>query len=341
MVLVVVVAGVGMSCAVAAVVLVVGDGVVGKSQAGRSSDPGRTTDPRGTATSAGSSRSSAGSAAASPSAASSWEASFHEALFQEASFQEALFQEALFQEALFQEASFQEALFQEALFQEALFQETEFQDAFAWAVLFQEALSKPAARAVKAAVTELLEREVRVRRVVLARRPRARLDDADAACAADICGPLAVSISAPLTWSGVKFGCRARMFAAAPATTGAANDVPAELHVAGRGDVAGALGDERRGRRHRPDHVAAGRRELGLGEAVDRVAPGRPRRNRGLLRVSRPVDVGGADRDHERIVAGAVDDAARAVGGAVVAGRRDDVMPLNQSCSTARSSGSM
>jgi hypothetical protein len=38
--------------------------------------------------------------------------------------------------------------------------------------------------------------------------------------------PLAVTISAPLTWSGVNVGCRARMFAAAPATTGAANDVP-------------------------------------------------------------------------------------------------------------------
>ena len=36
----------------------------------------------------------------------------------------------------------------------------------------------------------------------------------------------AVSMSAPLTWSGVHSGWRARIWAAAPATTGAANDVP-------------------------------------------------------------------------------------------------------------------
>ena len=33
-------------------------------------------------------------------------------------------------------------------------------------------------------------------------------------------------MSAPLTWSGVHSGWRARIWAAAPATTGAANDVP-------------------------------------------------------------------------------------------------------------------
>jgi hypothetical protein len=37
---------------------------------------------------------------------------------------------------------------------------------------------------------------------------------------------LAVSISAPLTWSGVHSGWTARMWAAAAATAGAANDVP-------------------------------------------------------------------------------------------------------------------
>src|SRR6266567_4736305 len=36
----------------------------------------------------------------------------------------------------------------------------------------------------------------------------------------------AVTIRAPLTWSGVQSGWRARMSAAAPDTTGAANDVP-------------------------------------------------------------------------------------------------------------------
>src|SRR5690242_5372351 len=37
---------------------------------------------------------------------------------------------------------------------------------------------------------------------------------------------LAVSIRAPLIWSGVQLGCRASSWAAAPATTGAANEVP-------------------------------------------------------------------------------------------------------------------
>jgi hypothetical protein len=36
----------------------------------------------------------------------------------------------------------------------------------------------------------------------------------------------AVTISAPLTWSGVDVGCAERIWAAAPATTGAANEVP-------------------------------------------------------------------------------------------------------------------
>jgi hypothetical protein len=40
----------------------------------------------------------------------------------------------------------------------------------------------------------------------------------------------AVNISAPLTWSGVHDGCRARICAAAPATTGAAKDVP-DIHM--------------------------------------------------------------------------------------------------------------
>ena len=42
--------------------------------------------------------------------------------------------------------------------------------------------------------------------------------------------PLAVSMSAPLTWSGVQLGYFARSCAAAPATTGAANEVP-DIHM--------------------------------------------------------------------------------------------------------------
>src|SRR5712691_3001922 len=37
-------------------------------------------------------------------------------------------------------------------------------------------------------------------------------------------------ISAPLTWSGVQLGCRARIWAAAPETCGAASDVP-DIHM--------------------------------------------------------------------------------------------------------------
>ena len=41
---------------------------------------------------------------------------------------------------------------------------------------------------------------------------------------------VAVAISAPFTWSGFQFGCSARICAAAPATCGAANDVP-DIHM--------------------------------------------------------------------------------------------------------------
>jgi hypothetical protein len=36
----------------------------------------------------------------------------------------------------------------------------------------------------------------------------------------------AAFMSAPFTWSGVQLGCLARIWAAAPDTTGAAKDVP-------------------------------------------------------------------------------------------------------------------
>src|SRR5581483_2294356 len=160
--------------------------------------------------------------------------SFQEALFQEAESQETLFQEALFQEALFQEAEFQETLFQEALFQEAefqeaLFQETEFQETFARTALFQEALSKR---------TELVPFEL----VVFRKASSARFGFGGLLAPGPKIGPIrtvptppapprfdrpvAVSIRAPFTWSGVQFGCWSRIVATAPETTGAANDVP-------------------------------------------------------------------------------------------------------------------
>jgi hypothetical protein len=45
-------------------------------------------------------------------------------------------------------------------------------------------------------------------------------------------GGTAASMRAPLTWSGVQLGLTERMCAAAPATTGAANEVP-DIHADG------------------------------------------------------------------------------------------------------------
>ena len=46
-------------------------------------------------------------------------------------------------------------------------------------------------------------------------------------------------MSAPLTWSGVHVGCAERIWAAAPATTGAANDVPDSWMYPGATTLAG------------------------------------------------------------------------------------------------------
>ena len=138
-------------------------------------------------------------------------------------------------------------------FHEALFQEAEFQEAFACAALFQEAASKQYRVPGRVPLDERAQAGVRVRRVVLVDRPgRPSTSPTPPAKPTDLSSGRAVSISAPLTWSGVKFGCRARMSAAVPDDDRGRERRARELHVAGRDDVLGPLGDERRVLGHRP-----------------------------------------------------------------------------------------
>jgi hypothetical protein len=161
------------------------------------------------------------------SAASSYESLFQEALFHEAEFQDALFHDALFQEAEFHEALFQDALFHEALFQEAEFYEALFHEALVFAELTQLALSKasPFAMCPLPDLTNSSSAAFGFGGSLTWVAALAVISPTPPASPAP--GIVrAVSISAPFTSSGVNLGCRARMSAAAPATTGAANDVP-------------------------------------------------------------------------------------------------------------------
>ena len=97
-----------------------------------------------------------------------------------------------------------------------------------------------------------------------------------------------------------------------------------QLDVAGRDYVVGLLHRERRRRRNRAHHVAAGRRQLRLREAVFRVAVRRPRRGRVVADGELSTEVDGADGHHERIVTRCVENAARPCRVAVVACGRDD-----------------
>src|SRR4051794_31936707 len=163
----------------------------------------------------------------SPSTASSCETEFQEALFQETLFQDAEFQETLFQEAEFQETLFQDAEFQEAEFQEALFQETLFHDAFPNAVLFHDAESNATPPVVASVATNWSRPAFGFGGLSTLAALFAVISPTPALPpTAAITTGRVVSIKAPFTWSGVKFGCRARISAATPETTGAANDVP-------------------------------------------------------------------------------------------------------------------
>ena len=80
--------------------------------------------------------------------------------------------------------------------------------------------------------------------------------------------------------------------------------------------------------RDRPDHEHARSAELGLGEAVLGAAVGRPRGDGVVPPADRAPYVHRPDRDHERVVAGRVEDAARTLGRAVVARGSDDDDPV-------------
>ena len=98
----------------------------------------------------------------------------------------------------------------------------------------------------------------------------------------------------------------------------------AQLHVAVAENVVGPFGRERGAVGHCPDHVAARSRQVGLREAVQGVAPGRPRSRSVVFGAERVRDVRRADRDHERIVGRCERDVALLPVDCEVASGRDD-----------------
>ncbi len=142
-----------------------------------------------------------------------------------------------------------------------------------------------------------------------------RLDHADAAGAAD--APFeprrAVSISAPLTWSGVKFGWRGEDVRRRARDDRRRERRAGELHVAGCDDAGRTLG-RRASTSSGPGRSCSGRARRARASRSRRSSSPTPTRARSLssFGFGRAVDVGRADRDHERVVAGAVEDAARA-----------------------------
>src|SRR5919201_1230607 len=120
----------------------------------------------------------------------------------------------------------QEALVQQALVQEADVHEALVQEASAFAALVQLAASKtgsvpPAGSATRKRLSARFGLGGFVSAAALAASTSPTPSDQLGAAVG-----FAVSISAPLTWSGVQFGCSASSTAAAPETTGAANEVP-------------------------------------------------------------------------------------------------------------------
>jgi hypothetical protein len=149
------------------------------------------------------------------------EADVQLALVHEADVHDALVHEALVHEALVQEADIQLALVHEASVHEALVQ-----DASAFAALVQLAASNTGTEPpVGSATTNLFRARFGFGGFVSAAALAASSSPTPSAIGDAEVG-LAVSMRAPLTWSGVQFGCSASRIAAAPETTGAANDVP-------------------------------------------------------------------------------------------------------------------
>ena len=155
-------------------------------------------------------------------------AAAQEAAAQLAAFQEADDQLAWFQDAFAQLAAFQEAFAHEAWFQEAWFHEAWFQEAFAVTAFAQLAESK-ATPPVPSAPTYWFRPRFGLGGFVASKAAFAFSSPTPRDMLAAAVGR-AVSISAPLTLSGVQFGFLARISAAAPETIGAENDVP-DIHM--------------------------------------------------------------------------------------------------------------
>jgi hypothetical protein len=163
---------------------------------------------------------------ASTSALSDQEADAHEALAHEAADCESLAQDAEAQDAEAHDALAQEALDQDAEAHEASDQDADAHEAFAEAVLAQLAESKTLPP-LRGSVTRNLSSArfgfgALVRATAFATSTTPTPSESGAAVGV----LLAVTISAPLTWSGVHVGCVARICAAAPDTIGAENEVP-------------------------------------------------------------------------------------------------------------------
>ena len=130
--------------------------------------------------------------------------------------------------------------------------------------------------------------------------------------------------SSALTWSGLSSGRACSRSAAAPATTGAAIDVPPMRRYSpptthcGHSACEGAADGQRR------DDVRARGEHVGLADAVLGDAAARERRERVVAGIGRAGLVGGADGDHERVVARRVVDGVGRVAAVARGGDDDD-----------------
>jgi hypothetical protein len=155
------------------------------------------------------------------------DADAHEAAAQEALAHDALAHEALAHEALAHDAFAHEALAHEALAQEAFAQEADAHDASSCATCAQLAESKtrspePAGSETRNAFSARFGFGGSLTAAALSAETKPTPTDPKSA--EGMC--VAVSMRAPLTWSGVHVGFLASMYAAIPETSGAANDVP-------------------------------------------------------------------------------------------------------------------
>jgi hypothetical protein len=155
------------------------------------------------------------------------DAAAHEAAFQDAAAQLALDHDADAQLADAQDAFAHDALDQDADAQLALFQEALFHEASAVAVLAQLAASKTLPPE-PSETTKPLRARFGFGGLVTSEAALAFTSPTPSARPAEV--GRALTMRAPLTWSGVQPGCAARMSAAAPETTGAEKDVP-DIHM--------------------------------------------------------------------------------------------------------------